>query len=151
MKIAQAARKAGLSLAAATALLAVGAMETPALAHSHVSIGIGLGFPVYPAYGYGYRPHYAHPYYPRYYRPHYAPRVIYAPPPVVYAPPPVIYAAPPVIYQQPVQAAPTSDVYRASNGQYCREYQSTIRVGGQYQNSYGTACQDPDGTWRVAN
>ncbi|HEY4344784.1 MAG TPA: hypothetical protein VGN05_10590 [Parvibaculum sp.] len=145
MNFVQAARKTGLALVAASALLAVGAMETPALARSHVSVGIGLGFPVYPSYGYGYRPYYARPYYPRYYDPY------YAPPPVVYAPPPVVYAPPPVAYQQPVQAVPTSGTYRDSNGQYCREYQSTVRVGGQYQNSYGTACQDPDGTWRVVN
>lgn len=130
---------AGLALGA-TALTAA-----PASAHGHVSVGIGIGFPVYgPGWGYygPYRP---------YYRPYYAPPVVYAPPPVVYAAPPVVYAPQPAYYQEPVQAVPTSPVYRASTGQYCREYQSTVRVDGHYENSYGTACQQPDGSWRIAN
>jgi surface antigen len=36
-------------------------------------------------------------------------------------------------------------------GGYCREYQQTIVVGGQAQESYGTACRQPDGSWRVMN
>lgn len=133
-----AAGKAGLVLAAALGLAAFGAVA-PASAHSHVSVGIGLGFPVFAGPGWGY-------YDPYYYRPY------YAPPPVVYAaPPPVVYEPAPVYYERPLQAVPTSPVYRASNGQYCREYQTTIRVGGHYEDSYGTACQQPDGSWRVAN
>ena len=34
-------------------------------------------------------------------------------------------------------------------GQYCREYQQTIQIGGQSQNSYGVACQQPDGNWQI--
>ncbi|HEX2117534.1 MAG TPA: RT0821/Lpp0805 family surface protein [Alphaproteobacteria bacterium] len=37
----------------------------------------------------------------------------------------------------------------ASTGEYCREYQQTVQVGGQTQNAYGTACRQPDGSWRV--
>ena len=85
------------------------------------------------------------PYRPYYYAPYYAPPVVYAAPPVAYAPQPAYYD------QAPVQATPTSPVYRASDGQYCREYQSTIRVDGHYENSYGTACQQPDGSWHVSN
>jgi len=72
----------------------------------------------------------------------------YAPPPVYYAPPPrVVYVpAPPAL-----SAVPASPVYRTSDGQYCREYQSTVSVGGQPQPSYGTACLQPDGSWRVVN
>lgn len=86
------------------------------------------------------RPHYYTGYH--YYPP--PPRVIYVTPP----PPPVVYsyAAPP-----PLAAVPTSPVYRAPNGQYCREYQADIRVDGVPQPSYGTACLQPDGSWRVAN
>ena len=36
-------------------------------------------------------------------------------------------------------------------GNYCREYQQTITVGGQTQQAYGTACRQPDGTWKVVN
>jgi len=74
---------------------------------------------------------------PRYYQP--PPRVIYAPPPtVVYADPPQVIYAPPVV----------ANNVKPSN-QYCREYQSTTIVGGQKIASYGTACQQPDGSWRI--
>lgn len=86
------------------------------------------------------RPHHYSGYY--YYPP--PPRVVYVTPP----PPPAVYsyAAPP-----PLTAVPTSPVYRAPTGQYCREYQAEIRVDGVPQPSYGTACLQPDGSWRVAN
>lgn len=35
------------------------------------------------------------------------------------------------------------------NGQYCREYKQTISVGGQAETAYGTACRQPDGTWKI--
>ncbi|MBV8939926.1 MAG: hypothetical protein JO089_08845 [Alphaproteobacteria bacterium] len=40
--------------------------------------------------------------------------------------------------------------YRAE-GRYCREYQSVITVGGRRQETYGTACMDPDGKWQIMN
>lgn len=39
--------------------------------------------------------------------------------------------------------------YEPAPGQYCREYQQTITVGGKKQQSVGTACRQPDGTWKV--
>lgn len=39
----------------------------------------------------------------------------------------------------------------AANGGYCREFQQTIVVGGQSQQGYGTACRQPDGTWKIVN
>jgi surface antigen len=36
-----------------------------------------------------------------------------------------------------------------ANGNVCREYQQTITVGGQTQEGYGTACRQPDGSWRI--
>ena len=36
-----------------------------------------------------------------------------------------------------------------ANGQYCREYKQTITVGGETQNAYGTACRQPDGSWKI--
>lgn len=41
--------------------------------------------------------------------------------------------------------------YKTSGGQYCREYQQTVVVGGQSQSAYGTACRQPDGTWKIIN
>lgn len=36
-----------------------------------------------------------------------------------------------------------------SNGQHCREFQQTIVVGGKSQQAYGTACRQPDGSWKI--
>ncbi len=67
-----------------------------------------------------------------------------APPPVAYAPAPSGYYG-----QPPLQAVPASEVYRSTSGQYCREYQSRVRVGGEWRQAYGTACLGEDGDWRV--
>jgi surface antigen len=39
--------------------------------------------------------------------------------------------------------------YQNSSGQYCREFQQTITIGGQQEQSFGTACRQPDGSWRI--
>ena len=39
--------------------------------------------------------------------------------------------------------------WQGSGGQYCREYVTTADVGGQAQTVYGTACRQPDGSWRL--
>ena len=31
----------------------------------------------------------------------------------------------------------------------CREFQQTITVGGETRQGYGTACRQPDGSWRI--
>ncbi|MFV9876212.1 MAG: RT0821/Lpp0805 family surface protein [Rickettsiales endosymbiont of Dermacentor nuttalli] len=41
--------------------------------------------------------------------------------------------------------------YRASSGQYCREYNQTVNISGQVHKAYGTACRQPDGSWQVVN
>ena len=33
-------------------------------------------------------------------------------------------------------------------GRYCREYQKTATIGGRPQETYGTACRQPDGSWQ---
>jgi surface antigen len=38
---------------------------------------------------------------------------------------------------------------RSTGGRYCREFQSEITVGGKRENGHGTACQEPDGSWRI--
>lgn len=39
--------------------------------------------------------------------------------------------------------------YQNANGTYCREYQQEIIVAGERQQSYGTACRQPDGSWKI--
>ncbi|GAB4178792.1 MAG: RT0821/Lpp0805 family surface protein [Thalassobaculales bacterium] len=42
----------------------------------------------------------------------------------------------------------TRDGTRA-DGAYCREFQQTVTVGGKTENAYGTACRQPDGSWKI--
>ncbi len=39
--------------------------------------------------------------------------------------------------------------YKSSSGQDCREFTQTIYVGGKSETAKGTACRNPDGTWRI--
>lgn len=39
--------------------------------------------------------------------------------------------------------------YKTDNGQVCREYQQTVTIGGKSEQAYGTACRQPDGSWKV--
>ena len=39
----------------------------------------------------------------------------------------------------------------SSSGAYCREYQQTVTVGGKTEQAYGTACRQPDGSWRIVD
>ncbi len=41
--------------------------------------------------------------------------------------------------------------YQNKSGQYCREFQQNITVGGKNETAYGTACRQADGTWKVVN
>lgn len=41
--------------------------------------------------------------------------------------------------------------YQNKKQEYCREYQQTVTVGGKTETAYGTACRQPDGTWKIAN
>jgi surface antigen len=41
--------------------------------------------------------------------------------------------------------------YQNSEGQYCREYQQTVNIGGQQHQAYGKACRQPDGSWRIVS
>ncbi len=45
----------------------------------------------------------------------------------------------------------TRDGTDTATGAYCREYQQTIVVGGESQSGYGTACRQPDGSWKIVN
>ncbi|MDD4616100.1 MAG: glycine zipper 2TM domain-containing protein [Alphaproteobacteria bacterium] len=52
------------------------------------------------------------------------------------------YVAPPA----PPPASPTTYVDKDT---YCRPYSQEIKIDGQVQESFGTACLQPDGTWRI--
>ena len=90
--------------------------------HHGNSFSIGLGF-VFPLYSYG------HPY---------------------YAPAPV-YAVPAQL--PPTAASPEQPSYSANREEtaYCREYTKNILVDGKEEMSYGTACLQDDGRWRIIN
>jgi surface antigen len=44
------------------------------------------------------------------------------------------------------QVTPTR-TWEEEEGRYCREYTTTVRIGGKPQQAYGTACRQPDGSW----
>ena len=39
--------------------------------------------------------------------------------------------------------------YQVDNGSYCREFTQNITVGGRTERAFGTACRQPDGSWRI--
>jgi surface antigen len=41
--------------------------------------------------------------------------------------------------------------FQKDNGQYCREFQQTVVIGGEEQQAHGTSCRQPDGSWRIVN
>ena len=144
---------AGLAVAS---WIGIAALPQPAAADSFsFSYSTGRHYHGRPYYGHRHYgpPRHAYYYGPRYYGPRY-----YYPPPAVYyyyphyvpvAPPPVVYV--PVPRGPAVAAQPASPVYQTPQGQYCREYQGTLNIGGTPQPSHGTACLQPDGTWRLMN
>jgi hypothetical protein len=74
-------------------------------------------------------------------------------PPVYYYPPPVVYAAPPPVVYAPVAAAPVAAPVAAPPPAYanadCHQYSTTQNIGGTPQQVVGTACRQPDGSWRI--
>jgi surface antigen len=39
--------------------------------------------------------------------------------------------------------------YQSDSGRICREYTHTVRIEGRPETARGTACEQPDGTWRL--
>ena len=39
--------------------------------------------------------------------------------------------------------------YAATSGENCREYESTIYIDGREETATGTACRQPDGSWKI--
>ena len=46
---------------------------------------------------------------------------------------------------------PVKDGTDTRTGAYCREFQQTVTIGGKTESAYGTACRQPDGTWKVVS
>lgn len=42
-----------------------------------------------------------------------------------------------------------TETYQRDDGQYCREYHHTIYIGDEPKDAYGTACRQPDGSWKI--
>ena len=40
-------------------------------------------------------------------------------------------------------------VYKSNSGQYCREFQQTVTIGGKTAEAFGRACRQPDGNWKI--
>jgi len=47
------------------------------------------------------------------------------------------------------KVTPTRSGRDTRTGAYCREYQTEVIVGSEAQVGYGTACQMPDGDWKI--
>lgn len=41
--------------------------------------------------------------------------------------------------------------YQDETGQYCREFQQEVTVGGKTEQAYGKACRQPDGSWKIVS
>ena len=73
---------------------------------------------------------------------------LFAPAPVYYPPAPVYYVPPPPpVYYAPAPAVAATAAPAAD----CRPYNATTVIDGTPQNVTGTACRQPDGTWRIVN
>jgi hypothetical protein len=38
-----------------------------------------------------------------------------------------------------------------ADGRACREFQQMVTIDGKSERAYGTACQEPDGSWKMVN
>ena len=42
-----------------------------------------------------------------------------------------------------------TETYKTSEGLTCREFSQTVEVDGEEEETQGTACKQPDGTWHI--
>ncbi len=42
-----------------------------------------------------------------------------------------------------------TETYQQTDGRYCREYRQNVWIGNEQQQAYGTACRQPDGSWKI--
>jgi hypothetical protein len=59
------------------------------------------------------------------------------------------YQPPPGYYSSYGAYTPSYGGYTAPQVPVCRETHLTATIGGQPQDVVGTACRQPDGTWRL--
>jgi surface antigen len=52
-------------------------------------------------------------------------------------------------YVAPSAPEPSAIYMDSSYGGYCREFSQHVQMGNHIQENYGTACLQPDGSWRV--
>jgi hypothetical protein len=99
--------------------------------------------------GYYAGPEYYYPYYPTY--PPYYTGYYVAPPPVVYTVPPSPMPAPVAvpIASPAMSADQTSPTFTDSYGRTCRQFQ--MSGAPDQPPETGTACQEPDGSWRTVD
>ena len=41
--------------------------------------------------------------------------------------------------------------FKSSSGEDCREFEQTVTIDGRTEVAYGTACRQPDGTWKIVD
>jgi len=44
-----------------------------------------------------------------------------------------------------------SKTYEKASGEYCRQFEQTIYVGGKEETATGRACRQADGTWKIVS
>jgi surface antigen len=44
-----------------------------------------------------------------------------------------------------------TQTYQLATGQYCRQYTQNIFIGTEQHQTSGTACRQPDGSWKIQN
>jgi len=70
----------------------------------------------------------------------------------LFYPAPYPYYAPPPAYYYPAYPAPAPQPSATGGAaEECREYQATTTIDGQPQQIHGTACRQPDGSWKIKN
>ena len=46
---------------------------------------------------------------------------------------------------------PTREGRHTSTGNYCREFKQTVTIDGRTEEAFGTACRQPDGSWKITS
>ncbi|MDX2074243.1 MAG: hypothetical protein SFX19_07775 [Alphaproteobacteria bacterium] len=101
--------------------------------------------------------YHGHRHHGNHYKSHYKPRTVvsfhFGPTPVYrsryYHRPQVVYVPQPVPPQIVYISDNSNRAVGGVDGRYCREYQAVSRIGGAKQQTYGTACLQPDGSWEI--
>lgn len=147
------------------ALAAITAVTAAALSFGAAPASAGGGYSVTFSHGYhgghhykhyrGHRRHYrrGHRHYRHGYRHHRRWHRVHRHHYRYYNPPPVyIYKHTPApVYRAPAYVPPVSAPVKTVkiDERYCREYTRDVIVDGKPAQAYGTACRQPDGSWKI--